>query len=146
MIRFLCLLAVHSEHEWPVYYGAHCHWREETFKTFGAQNISQLLNLEPSIDHSEHYYTSIPSYFQSDLFPTWLDRNYEYLSPEEQEVAQTIAQEAAAIYAADAMCHPRARVGLFDWTDVRRLLLVLPSNPYAKLFERFQWIGKHVEF
>jgi len=48
----------------------------------------------------------------------FVDEIYDYVPKEAQQILMKMVCEAAPICAADAICHPRDRVGNFDWGDV----------------------------
>ncbi len=115
----LCLRKTYlPQVEWDLHHGAHLYWRNITYSRFGVNNINELLNIEPSIDHFETYKASIPEYFRSPITVDWIDNNFMEMEHNMQMDAKKIMCEAAAIMAADAMCHPRDRVGKFGWNDV----------------------------
>lgn len=121
--------------EWNLHYGAHHHWRDLVYKKFNVQNIHEVLNVEPSIDHKDYYNASIPEYFKDCSTLEWIDKNYDQLPDDKQHEAQKMMTESAAIYAADAMCHPRDRVGKFDWSDVLSLHECL-RTPYLDFIKK----------
>lgn len=122
--------------QWHVHTLMHAYWKDKVFSSFGVRNIPEVLNLEPSIDHFDHYKTRIPEYFKSDVTTSWIDEHYEYLDADQQEAAKQMLTEAASIMAAHAMCHPRDRVGMFDWSDVTRLHEEL-RTPYTTLIPKY---------
>ncbi len=127
-------------YEWLLHYGAHCHWRDQVYSDFKVNSINEVLNIEPSIDHTDYHNATIPDYFHKKEYYgvtlTWIDANFKYLEAGVQQQALTMACEAAAILAAHAMCHPRARVGHFDWSDVVRLHEVLQSTGYLAFLKK----------
>lgn len=118
--------------EWSLHYGAHCHWRDKVFADFNVTTIPQVLNVEPSIDHEEFYHATIPVYFQKNPTMTWLENQWSTLPNKMKTDGLTTIREAASIFAANAMCHPRDRVGKFDWHDVLTLHQRL-NSPYRML-------------
>ena len=51
-----------------------------------------------------------------------------------QSKALEIVHEASSIYAAHAMCHPRERVGKFNFTDVLELNEIF-HTPYSDFIQ-----------
>ena len=60
----------------------------------------------------------------------WVNSNYHMVSSPQRLELDIMVKEAASIFAADAMCHPRARVGKFDWSDVVALHRII-HTPYS---------------
>jgi hypothetical protein len=121
--------------EWNVHYGAHCHWRNDVYNKFNCKNIHEILNVEPAIDHDDYYNATIPVYFKDTTTLNWIDQNFDKLPEIVQYEAKKIVCESAAIFAAHAMCHPRDRVGKFDWSDVLSLHECL-KTPYLDFFKK----------
>lgn len=118
--------------EWDLYYGAHQYWMGTVYRRYSVSDVHQVLNIEPAIDHVDHYGTRIPDYFRATKTLEWVSQNFKDLG-ERQEAAVDMVNEIASVYAADAMCHPRDRVGRFDWSDVLRLHQSL-RTPYLEFF------------
>jgi hypothetical protein len=121
------------ESEWNLHYGAHSHWKKEVYSKFNVTDINQVLNVEPAIDHEDHYHATLPDYFIQNPTVHWIDENYQKLSQDQLKEARIMLDESAAIYAAFAMCHPRDRVGKFDWSDVFRLHQTLITSHFKLL-------------
>jgi hypothetical protein len=105
--------------EWDLHFGAHNYWREEVFRTYNVTSCHDLLNLEPA--NTNYYGTSVPRYFKSWTTTQWIVDHYQELPHFPRVQAEQVLQEFAYIFAAEAMCYPRDRVGRFDWSDVVRL-------------------------
>ncbi len=144
MFRLLSsLFAINSvESEWNLHYGAHCYWRDQTYSMFNVTTIKQILNIEPSIDHEDYYHYQIPAYFKSTVTTDWIMDHYDELPRYLKQTTKIMIFEAASIMAANAMCHPRARVGKFDWSDVLQLHNIL-TTPYSNLLKQkgLEYIG-----
>jgi hypothetical protein len=122
--------------EWNGLYGAHCHWKDDVYNKFNAKNIHEILNVEPAIDHDDYYNATIPDYFKEDTTTlNWIDQNFDKLPGDLQYDAKKIVCESAAIFAAHSMCHPRDRVGKFDWSDVLSLHECL-KTPYLGFIKK----------
>lgn len=102
-------------------------------QTGDAASLREILNLEPSIDHTEHYGTKISDYFSSNDAMNWLLLYYPFLPDELQYETHNFTRDIVTVFAADAMCHPRDRVGKFDWSDVVTLTRMLPGQQPSKL-------------
>jgi hypothetical protein len=134
--KIAALLSTQNIHpEWNLHYGAHCHWRNDVYTKFDCKNVHEVLNKEPAIDHENVYNSTISDYFKSGITLTWIDQNFDQLSHNEKIDAKRMVGEAAAIYAAHAMCHPRDRVGKFDWSDVLSLHECL-RTPYLDFIKK----------
>lgn len=129
--------------------GAHQYWKEVVYSQFDVDSIKAVLNVEPAIDHEDYYNATIPTYFKppnrSWITLNWIDANFNMLSNTTQHEAMIVVCESASIFAADAMCHPRARVGKFDWSDVVNLHECL-HTPFVAFFQKYSlwedvWIG-----
>lgn len=64
---------------------------------------------------------------------------YPHMSAKAQTEAHSEIADMVAVFAADAMCHPRARVGKFDWSDVVQLT---ESLSYCKPSRMLQVVAK----
>jgi hypothetical protein len=100
---------------------AHAYWKKEVFQRFHVSSIEELLNVEPSIDHTSYYNATIPAYFDKNPTMEWIYFHFRDLDATHKEDVKIMVQEAASIDAAYKMCHPRDRVGTFNWNDVVRL-------------------------
>ncbi len=121
--------------EWNMHQATHLHYRNDVYTKFHVSNIKEVLNLEPSIDHEDVYNAIIPDYFKEGTTLQWIDQHFDQLPQPIQYDAINIVCEEAAIQAAHAMCHPRDRVGKFDWSDVLRLHVCL-NTPYLAFIKK----------
>lgn len=118
--------------KWDIYYGAHMYWKTQVYTTFKVNNVREVLNVEPSIDHKDYYNATIPDYFNSFETLDWINDNFEDLPKDD---ALLVVRDAASIYAAHAMCHPRDKVGKFNWDDVIALHKLL-NTKFVPFFEK----------
>lgn len=136
MLRNL-FITTHLQLEWDLHYGSHCYWKEQVYLIFGVHSMKEVLNVEPSIDHEEYYGEEVPEYFKKYTTINWINEHFNDMPDGLKQKAKVVAFEAAIIKAADVMCHPRARVGKFDWSDVIKLheMLHTPYNTFIKEHE-----------
>jgi hypothetical protein len=134
-LRALFVATPNLQAQWNVHYGAHQFWKQVVYDSFKVADIHQVLNVEPPIDHGEHYNATIPEYFYEYETLGWVNQHINSMSPTMRAEAIQIVEEAASIEAAHAMCHPYDRVGKFDWSDVVALHESL-RTPYDKFFEQ----------
>ena len=121
---------------WNIHFGAHQYWKSQVYQSFNISNIKEVLNVEPAIDHEDYYNATIPEYFKSQYKTLdWVDTNLERMNENQKIQAKKMIAEAACIYAADAMCHPRDKVGNFDWQDVVDLHKCL-RTPYEAFIKK----------
>ncbi len=124
--------------KWDIYFGAHMYWKTQVYTTFKVNNIHELLNVEPAIDHVDYYNATIPNYFHSLETLNWIDANFDDLPSMIKNDALLVVRESASIYAAHAMCHPRDKVGKFNWDDVINLHKCL-NTKYIPFFEKHRF-------
>ena len=147
MFAFLCgLVSMCDTTQWQLYFGAHNYWKNVTFHRFNVHTVEELLNVEPSIDHIDFYNASIPDYIKSAHTLKWVQSNYDCLPRELRASARKMVCAEAAIVAANAMCHPRARVGNFNWMDVMELHNILPSLGYGAFLREHEYDNQLAPF
>lgn len=122
--------------EWDMHWGAHCFWRDRVYADFNVSSIREVLNLEPPIDAVDEYHAAIPDHFGSGLSLYFIEDYYDQMPPSMQAQAKQVLLESASIVAADAMCHPRDRVGKFDWSDVERLHSTLRYLGFYRVLQK----------
>jgi hypothetical protein len=139
MFAKLFAIAAFSQTElksnWDLHYGAHCHWREDVFQKFNVTNMREVLNVEPAIDDISHYHATIPDYFRSFITVQFIAEHFQEMPSTMKPQAKRVLEESASIFAANAMCHPRDRVGKFDWSDVMQLHQML-QTPFYKFMQK----------
>jgi hypothetical protein len=125
---------VNLRQEWDLHFGAHCHWRDEVFKSFNVSDIRGVLNAEPPIDDEDFYNATVPPHLKSAITINWISDHWPLIEDDMLPEVKQMLYESASIFAAYAMCHPRARVGKFDWSDVIELHETL-HTPFYKFVQ-----------